>query len=624
MTVNKCFTSIRSNEYMRVKQIFKDNQKINALPVVNVDNVLMGEYSRWDDYVAVNVFEQLKYNKYAEDFWKKNKKIALVNPCRKFLKKQRLMQIWYDNLVKIGVQVSVIGRESVLDIFELVDYVLFTDEDELRGTGTLYKDILNQDFDWYKAKTYDAIRDVMGDMIGDEILKSVVSNGIHVFTLNVEDNKSDYWKILQRNIDEKFFRIGQKRAGVLHEEFRPDFFAELYNEDYMQEIFSHVYAQEHIDGISRLKNADRDTYKVANGERRTISQPDEFQRCIYFYGPCIIVGYLVADEHTIESNLQIRFNERGYKVKCVNYGSMADQATQLNRVLSTSYNKGDIVVLYNENRRYEGIPSINLVDICEKHNVSATWMLDYPLHGNHKLNSIYAEEIFQRLEPIVQGKVDKKEQVELKHNFITLGYLQRYFHGFTEEHTGIVGSIVMNCNPFTLGHRYLIEKALEYVEYLIVFVVEENRSVFTFKERLAMVTEGTKDLENVTVVPSGSFILSQTTFPEYFLKIEDEDIVHNVEYDITLFAEQIAPSLKITYRFVGEELEDRVTNKYNEAMKTILPQYGIHIIEIPRVKNNGQIISASAVRASLNTGMLMDADSLIPQTTKEILELCLE
>lgn len=181
----------------------------------------------------------------------------------------------------------------------------------------------------------------------------------------------------------------------------------------------------------------------------------------------------------------------------------------------------------------------------------------------------------------------------------------------------------MNCNPFTLGHRYLIEQALKQVEHLIIFVVEEDKSLFRFKERFAMVVEGTRDLENVTVVPSGKFVLSQKTFPEYFLKIEDEDIIHNVEYDIMLFAEQIAPRLNITYRFVGEEPEDKVTNEYNEAMKRILPDYGINIVEMPRVKVNEKVISASSVRNDLRNGIYSNLDCFIPQTTKAILESCL-
>ncbi len=130
-------------------------------------------------------------------------------------------------------------------------------------------------------------------------------------------------------------------------------------------------------------------------------------------------------------------------------------------------------------------------------------MLDHPFHCNHKLNAIYADEIYEIIKPILQKDIEKRESVELKNDFITLRYLKRDFDDFAKILSGVTGSIVMNCNPFTLGHRYLIEQALKQVEHLIIFVGEEDKPVLTFKERFAMVKEGTKDLENVTVVPSG-------------------------------------------------------------------------------------------------------------------------
>jgi [citrate (pro-3S)-lyase] ligase len=204
-------------------------------------------------------------------------------------------------------------------------------------------------------------------------------------------------------------------------------------------------------------------------------------------------------------------------------------------------------------------------------------------------------------------------------------YLETYFSDFHPD--GSVGAIVMNCNPFTKGHRYLIEQALPMVDHLVIFVVEEDKSLFSFKERFAMVREGTKNLKNVTVVPSGNFILSQLTFPEYFLKIEDEDLTDNTEYDITLFAEAIAPKLHITYRFVGEEREDEVTAAYNLAMKKILPEHGIRLVEIPRKKvedRNDTAISASLVRKRLEQESPEELSDLLPESTVRVLGMLWE
>ena len=173
----------------------------------------------------------------------------------------------------------------------------------------------------------------------------------------------------------------------------------------------------------------------------------------------------------------------------------------------------------------------------------------------------------------------------------------------------------MNCNPFTLGHRYLIEQALEQCDYLVVFVVQEDKSVFPFDDRLRLIDEGTADLNNVIVVPSGRFVLSSLTFSEYFNKSELQDRIIDTSLDVTVFAREIAPCLHITKRFAGEEPYDQVTRQYNEAMYRILPEYGIEFIEIPRKERDGEAISASRVRALLEKKDFNEIKSLVPECT---------
>jgi cytidyltransferase-like protein len=388
-----------------------------------------------------------------------------------------------------------------------------------------------------------------------------------------------------------------------------------------------------------LKDADTPYYHVKDGERLTVGQPYEYDKSIWFFGPCMIRGRLAEDSHTIESYLQGLINEDGYKVRVVNCGVLQDELALWRRICATEFKKGDMVVVYCENKTFDGIPNLNLADCVERENVPAKWMVDDIRHCNHKLYRLYAEEIYK----FIKGQLDEKsadekaDQVTLPIDIQADDYMARYFSGF--KPTGTVGSIVMNCNPFTYGNRYLIEQALEQVDNLIIFVVQEDKSLFTFRERIAMVREGTKDLEHVTVVPSGDFILSQLTFPEYFMKVEDEDLEYNTEYDITLFAEEIAPRLNITVRFVGEEKADEVTNRYNLAMKKILPKHGIRIVEIPRkvISDGKQPISATKVREILekngelaHTWLAANADGgcilaedeltgLIPEGTRKLL-----
>ncbi len=180
---------------------------------------------------------------------------------------------------------------------------------------------------------------------------------------------------------------------------------------------------------------------------------------------------------------------------------------------------------------------------------------------------------------------------------------------------GTVGAAVMNCNPFTRGHRYLIETAAGEVDHLYVFVVSEDKSRFSFADRLWMVHAGTSDIENVCVLPSGDYMISLATFPTYFMKDDvDADSV-NAALDLTLFAQKIAPALNISKRFVGTEPFCAVTRKYNELMKRLLPASGIEVREIERLGS----ISASRVREALDGRDPRAVDELVPASTAEFL-----
>ena len=179
------------------------------------------------------------------------------------------------------------------------------------------------------------------------------------------------------------------------------------------------------------------------------------------------------------------------------------------------------------------------------------------------------------------------------------------------------GCIVCNCNPFTLGHRFLIEYAAKQVPALHVFVLSEKKSLFPPDVRLKLVREGCQDLKNVFVHESGPYMVSSATFPSYFIK--DKARVDEIycELDVKLFGEKIAPALRITRRFVGTEPNCPVTRFYNEQLKARLPEYGIELTEIPRRECGGAAISASRVRALMEEGNLEAIRPLVPEITYE-------
>ena len=438
-----------------------------------------------------------------------------------------------------------------------------------------------------------------------------------MLTIQLRDNGSEYYhRLVSKDIPQKFIDAGvPEDAGVILSA-REDFFEELYTEEYANVVAWPPFEYEQFSGGMRLKDISGKYHNVKDGERLTVENPLKFDRTIYFFGPCFITGWHVEDKHTIESFLQIKCNSEGNSCKVVNMGCPDTLVGAVRRMFSTPIKENDIIVIYSY---IECTDNLNLTNALERNNVPGKWFTSLLKHCNHKVNEICADAIYEAIRPVLEKPDRSGNLIDLRNQTVFNTYFNLYFNHFNPDLYGRVGSIVMNCNPFTNGHRYLIEESLKYVDFLIIFVVEENKSVFTFDERFAFVNAGVSDLHNVMAVPSGQFILSQNTFPEYFIKTEDEDLIKNVEYDITLFAEQIAPRLNITYRFVGEEPQDVVTNEYNQAMKRILPQKGINVIEIPRKESENGIISASLVRKCLEDDNRTDLKKLIPKSTWEIL-----
>lgn len=173
------------------------------------------------------------------------------------------------------------------------------------------------------------------------------------------------------------------------------------------------------------------------------------------------------------------------------------------------------------------------------------------------------------------------------------------------------GVVVMNCNPFTLGHRYLIEQAAKQVERLFVMVVREDCSLFAYAERKAMVEQGVAHLENVTVIDGSEYAISQATFPTYFLKRLDDAADTQMLLDLDLFRRHIAPALGATVRFVGTEPTDRLTRRYNELMHEVLTD----VREISRLEKEGNAVSASRVRKAMEQGDMSTIRQLVPPTT---------
>lgn len=182
------------------------------------------------------------------------------------------------------------------------------------------------------------------------------------------------------------------------------------------------------------------------------------------------------------------------------------------------------------------------------------------------------------------------------------------------------GAVVMNANPFTLGHRYLLEQAAEQCDYVHVFVLSDKRSWIPADKRFELVKEGSVGIANLILHQTSDYIVSAATFPTYFMKDKVKARNVNCKFDVELFAEKIAPQLHISMRFVGTEPDCQVTDEYNRTMKEILPDHHIEVIEIPRMKHAEGVISASTVRENVKKGNWSKVQKMVPDTTYRYLK----
>ena len=177
-------------------------------------------------------------------------------------------------------------------------------------------------------------------------------------------------------------------------------------------------------------------------------------------------------------------------------------------------------------------------------------------------------------------------------------------------------AVIINANPMTYGHLYLIETAAKENKEVLVFVVSEDLSSFPFVDRFEIIKKATAHLENITVLPTLSYLVSKITFPKYFLKedqlIKDEQTL----VDVLVYKEYYEKIFNIVIRYLGEEPFSFNTNKYNKVLKTYL---GSHIKIIKRKKVGPEIVSASLVRKLLKENNLKEIKKYVPLATYEYL-----
>lgn len=374
---------------------------------------------------------------------------------------------------------------------------------------------------------------------------------------------------------------------------------------------------------------------VEDGDRVVRDVPQNYDYTIHCFGNCYWFGYATEDRRTIPNLLQQKFNQIGHKIRIMDHSIWgSSQRDFYYRLANASQiREGDIVLCalwYNQPMC--DIDVCDLSDIVIEESKKASFSFwEIPTHSPYLFERKIFPKVFSEVEKVLVNKGKSvQDRVRLSNRYldhydriknqVTLNHYLEELGGYIRDipfNGRYVGSIVMNANPFTKGHRYLVEYAAKKVDFLLVFVVEEDASYFSFKDRFEMVSAGVQDMKNVLVVPSGEMIISQKTFSGYFAKeCREEMVTKDFSLEADLFIRYICPTFNIKIRFFGEEPKDELTRNYTEEMKKKLLESKIDVEVMPRLSDKEHmVINASSIRAAYQKGDWDYIRERVPETT---------
>lgn len=421
----------------------------------------------------------------------------------------------------------------------------------------------------------------------------------------------------------------KKRGQELHQ-----FYDDHYDEEEAQCIFDYNSAGVGIatrNGISILVDTASKYYNVVNNSRVTTDCPATYSSMVYVVGSCHAAGLWAEDKYTLCSQLQRLFNVQEEKgIKVAHLGHWSDKFEVAARQFlspKVNFKPTDFIVFISgevdPTKCEEALKAFqdkkfyaycDLSTVFKRPHEHGEVLFD-SVHMSHKGYGILASHLYK----IINILKNETRAVHVPDDLIPYMNYLAMLKRKRGNISGVIGSIVMNCNPFTLGHEHLIREALKRCDYLYVFVLDEDKSFFTFNDRIFMVKLGLKGVASVSVVPSGKTIISSETMPQYFNKDDIQDVKIDTSSDLSLFSLIIAPALNITKRFAGMEPFCQITKQYNDGMRKILPEHGIDFVELPRFSVDGREVSASFVRECIKNNDHEKIKNLVPLSTYNFL-----
>lgn len=384
--------------------------------------------------------------------------------------------------------------------------------------------------------------------------------------------------------------------------------------------------------VLMLSDYENPSVHMTDGERYTVGNNYQEPASMFFFGSCLIRGAYAADEETVPSFLRRMDYSSSYTIH--NMGTAWDWMGYMMRI--PVYQEEDAVVLYAYNPEIYEHYGIEVVDIAKAYENLGSELKkniwENELHCNKKVYESIAKYLYDEMRKknwIGTNNCSQNQRISFRlmtdieyrggvkdGNCELCQWIKKYRNDTVH---GRIGAVCMNCNPMTNGHLYLIETVAARVDFLYVFILEEDKSVFRFQDRIRLVKEATSHLENISVVPGGKFIISMETMPGYFEKANLQNIILNASNDLTVFAKYIAPNMGISIRFAGSEPCDCFTAQYNYNMSRILPLYGIEFVEISRKEISGEVVSASKVRKLLGENNLDKIRNIVPENVYQFL-----
>lgn len=419
--------------------------------------------------------------------------------------------------------------------------------------------------------------------------------GIHTYMVNLP--------VQVKNVYGQFCKLDLISEWMMYSEGKDDFKRSIEN------------CLERITDITYKEYIEKVLGKLHEREQEKQLGDTNKSRTIFLIGPCIVLGASPSEKYLAELlNEMLVKNNLPYKIKKIN------EIYFRNEIMESDIFQNDIVIFIGSGLSYS---DFDLTEDYEQYCGEKNLCTDHPMHASRAGCMLVADvimndiiipdnEVANSASDRVKRHAAEKFQLPKETEYEVGLYLKRM--GFPKHmRRGNNGAIVMNANPFTIGHRKLVEYASSRVDRLYVFVVEEDASFFSFEERFHMVVLGTQDISNVSVLASGNFIISNKTFYSYFTKEDEPEKKVDISQDILIFARYIAPYFGIKKRFVGDEPTDQITAQYNEQMKSILPSLGCELIEIPRFTNENVTVSGSKVRKAIKGNNRNYLKSSLPQ-----------